>query len=175
VRIAVVGIHGHGFASHIRNYPSLPNVEVAALCDIDENLFVERLKWFEQNNKPAPKTCVDIRKLLEDKSIDAISVATPNHWHALAGVWACQETGNTDRQHYRNFVDAIRANNPSIVRGNVEEGHYSCSLIHLANASYRLGRSLNFDPVAQRVVNDDDANRMLTREYRKPFVVPQQV
>jgi len=70
--------------------PFLPNVEVAAICDVDENLFPARLLWFEQNDKPAPKTYVDIRKLLEDKSIDAISVATPNHWHALAGVWACQ-------------------------------------------------------------------------------------
>ena len=140
VRIAVVGIRSQGFGSHIRSYPFLPNVEVAAICDVDENLFPERLKWFEQNKKPAPKTYVDIRKLLEDKSIDA-----------------------------------IRANDPSIVRGNVEDGHHGCSLIHLANASYRLGRSLNFDPATQRVVNDDEANRLLTREYRKPFVVPQQV
>lgn len=86
-----------------------------------------------------------------------------------------QEKGNPDREHYQNFIDAIRANDASIVRGNVEEGHYSCSLIHLANASYRLGRSLSFDPATQQVVNDDEANRMLTREYRKPFVVPQQV
>ena len=73
VRIAVVGIRGHGFGSHIRNYPLLPDVEVTALCDVDENLFPERLKWFEQNDRPIPKTYVDIRKLLEDTSIDAIS------------------------------------------------------------------------------------------------------
>jgi len=411
LRIAVVGTRGHGFGSHIRNYASLPNVEVAAICDVDENLFAERLRWFEQNDKPVPKTYVDIRKLLEDKSIDAISVATPNHWHALAGVWACQagkhahiekpfthnvfegqklieaarkykrivhhgtetrsskahqeamefirngglgevylakgmcykwrntightpeervpegvhydtwlgpapkrpfsrnrfhynwhwhwdygngdignqgvhemdvarwglgvtlptrvssmgahvmfdddqETanvqmamfefpnpqgrgdkkkilqfevrhwitnyegglgespgnnignvfygsegymvmthrgwqtfmgkkrepgpsakvqGNTDRTHYQNFIDAIRANDPSILNGNVEQGHYSCSLIHLANTSCRLGRSLDFDPKMQKYVGDDEANRMLTRNYRSPFVVPQRV
>ena len=90
VRVAIVGIRGHGFGSHIKSYPSLPNVEVAAICDVDENLFPERLKWFEENDKPIPKTYVDIRKLLEEKHIDAISVATPNHWHTLAGVWACQ-------------------------------------------------------------------------------------
>jgi len=408
VRVAVVGIRGHGFGSHIRSYPLLGNVEVAALCDVDENLFPERLKWFEKNNKPIPKTYVDIRKLLEDKSIDAISVATPNHWHALAGVWACQagkhahiekpfthnvfegqklieaarrykcivhhgtesrsseayqqaveflrkgglgevymakgmcykwrntikhtpegpvppgvhydlwlgpapkrpfsrnrfhynwhwhwdygngdignqgihemdkarwglgvtlptkvmsmgghfmfdddqetanaqiavfefpnpkgggdkkkilqfevrhwitnyegsfagppgnnignifygsegymvmyggqwktymgkkrepgpsgkESKNTNLLHYQNFIDAIRANDPSILKGNVEEGHYSCALVHLANTSYRLGRSLNFDPQKQRYIADDEANEMLTRDYRKPFVVP---
>jgi len=411
VRVAVVGIRGHGFGSHIRKYPSLPNVEVAALCDIDENMFPERLKWFEQNNLPIPKTYVDIRKLLEDKTIDAISVATPNHWHALAGVWACQAgkhahiekpfthnvfegqqliaaakkykrivhhgtesrssrayqeamefmrngglgevymakgtcykwrdtikhtpeepvppgvhydtwlgpapqrsfsrnrfhynwhwhwdygngdignqgvhemdiarwglgvtlptrvtsmgahvmfdddqetpnvqiavfefpnpkgggdkkkilqfevrhwitnyeggfgkpadnnignifygsegymtmhggrwqtfmgrkrepgpsgttTNNQDRDHYQNFINAIRANDATGLPGCVEDGHYSCSLIHLANTSYRLGRSLAFDPGRQRYVNDDEANRMLAREYRAPFVVPKDV
>ena len=411
VRVAVVGIRGHGFGSHIRNYPFLPNVEVAAICDVDESFFPERLKWFEQNDKPIPKIYVDIRKLLEDKSIDAISVATPNHWHALAGVWACQagkhahiekpfthnifegqkliaaakkynrvvhhgtesrsskayqeamefmrsgglgevylakgtcykwrdtigrapvepvpagvdydlwlgpapkrpftrnrfhynwhwhwdygngdignqgvhemdiarwgldvtlprrvmamgahvmfdddqetpnvlmatyefdnpsgrsdkkkilqfevrhwitnyeggfskppdnnignifygsegymtmyggrwqtflgqkrepgpsgvEKGNKDRAHYQHFIDAVRANDTSNLPGTVEDGHYSCSLIHMANTSYRLGRSLNFDPKQQRYVNDDEANRMLTREYRRPFVVPENV
>ena len=139
-RVAVVGIHGHGFASHIRNYPFLPDVEVAALCDIDENLFPERLKWFADNKLPAPKTYIDIRKLLEDKNIDA-----------------------------------IRADDPSLLRGNVEEGHRSCALIHLANASYRLGRTLNFDPQRQECIQDNEANRVLTREYRAPFVVPKQV
>ena len=411
VRVAIVGIRGHGFGSHIKSYPSLPNVEVAAICDVDENLFPERLKWFEENDKPVPKTYVDIRKLLEDKDIDAISVATPNHWHALAGVWACQagkhahiekplthnifegqklieaarkykrivhhgtesrsseayqqavkflrngglgevymakgmcykwrktiertpdepvppgvhyglwlgpapnrpfsknrfhynwhwhwdygngdignagahqidiarwglgvtlptkivsmgghfmfdddqETANAqiavfefpnangggdkkrilqfevrhwitnyeggcgeppqnnngaifygsegymvmyrDRWktymgrkrepgpsgkeqkdpnmlHYQNFIDAIRANDPSLLRGNAEEGHYSCALVHLANTSYRLGRSLNFDPQTQRYIGDDEANKMLTRDYRSPFVVPEKV
>jgi predicted dehydrogenase len=411
VRVAVVGIRGHGFGSHIKSYPSLPNVEVAALCDVDENLFAERLKWFAENNKPIPKTYVDIRKLLEDKSIDAISVAAPNHWHALAGVWACQagkhahiekpfthnifegqklteaarkynrivhhgtesrssqayqqaveflqsgglgevymakgmcykwrrtightsqepvpagvhydlwlgpapnrpfsrnrfhynwhwhwdygngdignagvhqmdiaswglgvklptrvvsmgghfmfdddqetanaqiavfefpnrrgggdkkrilqfevrhwitnyeggcgkppsnnngvifygsegymvmcrgqwktymgrqrepgpsgkEQKNPNMLHYQNFIDAIRANDPSILRGNVEEGHHSCALVHLANTSYRLGRSLNFDPGTQRYVGDEEANKMLSRNYRSPFVVPEKI
>ncbi|MHC4518729.1 MAG: Gfo/Idh/MocA family protein [Planctomycetota bacterium] len=411
VRVAVVGIRGHGFGSHIKGYAALPNVEVAALCDVDENLFPQRLKWLADNNKPTPNTYTDIRKLLEDQGIDAISVATPNHWHALAGVWACQagkhahiekpfthntfegqklleaakkyqrivhhgtesrsskayqeamefmrngglgevylakgtcykwrdtirhtpnepvpagvhynlwlgpapkrpfsrnrfhynwhwnwdygngdignqgvhemdiarwglgvtlptkvmsmgmhamfdddqETANVqmamfefpnaqgggdkkkilqfevrhwitnyeggfagppsnnvgnlfygsegymvmhggqwktylgrkrepgpagtrqndaNRDHYQNFIDAIRASDPSILRANVEEGHHSCSLIHMANTSYRLGRSLDFDPKAQRFVDDKEANRMLTRPYRKPFVVPAKV
>ena len=407
----MVGIRGHGFGSHIKSYPQLENVEVAALCDIDENMFPERVDWLKKNGYPTPKTYVDIRKLLEDPSIDAISVATPNHWHALAGVWACQagkhahiekpfchnlfegqqliaaarkykrivhhgtesrsseayqegmdfmrkgglgevylakgmcykwrdtiqhtpdepvpegvhydlwlgpapkrpfsnnrfhynwhwnwEYGNGDMgnqgvhemdiarwgldvtlptkvmamgghvmfdddqttpnvlmamfefpnssgggdkkkilqfevrhwvtnyegglgqppsnnignifygsegymvmgggawktylgqkrepgpagksegyanmSHYQNFIDAIRANDPSILRGNVEEGHRSCALIHLGNASYRLGRSLEFDPETQRCLRDEEANRMLKREYRKPFVVPDEV
>jgi len=441
VRVAVVGIRGHG-KNHYQNYSQLDNVEVAALCEVDENLLPERLKWFEENNKPKPKFYYDIRKLLEDKDIDAISVATPNHWHALMGIWAaqagkhahlekpfthnvfegqqlikaakkykviihhgtelrssscCQEAmkllhegvigevymakgicykwrdsigkypdgpipegenfsmtiranpidqpytenylkkvhydlwmgpapqkpfsrnrfhynwhwqwdygngdignqgihqmdvarwglgvtlpvkisslgghfmfdddqetpnsqisvfefpnpegggdkkkilqfevrhwitnnegniakgfqehtsqgymvspsnvignifygsegymvfegnwfktflgrnrepgpsgtqaGSANLAHYQNFIDAIRANDPAILKGNVREGHYSCALVHLANTSYRLGRSLNFDPNRERYIDDDEANKMLTRKYRKPYVI----
>ncbi|MBD3267500.1 gfo/Idh/MocA family oxidoreductase [bacterium] len=408
VRVAVVGIRSHGFGSHIKSYPKIKNVEVAALCDIDENLYPKRLDWFKQNNLPIPKTYYDIRHLLDDKDIDAVSVATPNHWHALAGVWACQagkhahvekpcchnifegqqliaagkkynrivhhgtesrsseayregiefmrngglgevymakgmcykwrdsigttpnapvpenvhynlwlgpaperpfsknrfhynwhwnwdygngdignqgvheidiarwglgvakpnrisavgghfmfeddqETPNTlnalfefdgedgkkkmlqfevrhwitnyecdfgqppnnnignifygsegymvmgngyyktymgrkrepgpsakgagyaNMSHYQNFIDAIRANDPSILRAPIEEGHETCILIHAANTSYRLGRSLDFDPTTERYIKDEEANGMLTREYREPFVMPKKV
>jgi hypothetical protein len=58
------------------------------------------------------------------------------------------------------------------VTSSAEDGFYSCALIHLANISYRLGRTLDFDPVAMRVIGDDEANGMLTKEYRAPFVLP---
>ena len=90
VRVAVVGIHGMG-QTHIREFSALNNVQVAALCDVDENLFDERIKnYFIDQNRPKPKTYYDIRDLLEDKDIDAVSIVTPNHWHALAGIWAMQ-------------------------------------------------------------------------------------
>jgi predicted dehydrogenase len=90
VRVAVVGIHGMG-QNHIRSYSALPNVEVAALCDVDENLFPEVIeKLFRKPGRNVPRTYTDIRQLLEDKSIDAISVVTPNHWHALAAIWGVQ-------------------------------------------------------------------------------------
>lgn len=90
VRVAVVGIHGMG-QSHIKEYGALPDVEVAALCDVDENLFPGVIaKHFAKSNRRPPKTYTDIRRLLEDKSIDAISVVTPNHWHALAAIWGIQ-------------------------------------------------------------------------------------
>lgn len=404
VRIGVVGIRGMGFG-HIRAYSQLENVEVAALCDIDENLFAERVKWLEDNGKSKPKLYRDIRDLLDDKDIDAISVATPNHWHALAGIWAAQagkhatlekpgthnvfegrqlvnaaekynkliqhhaerrsfagfksamdflhngglgevymakgmcykwrdtigktadapipqgvdydlwlgpapkRSFNPNRFHYnwhwnwdygngdlgnqgahqmdiarwglgvkhpsvisslgghfmfdddqetpntqisvfeypnkegggdkkkllqfevrhwisnheggigegdsnnignlfygsegymvidlggnwktymgksrepgengggggdmfRNFVETIRTNDKSKLEGDIEEGHYSCSLMHLANISYRVGRRLHFDAENETILNDDEANTMLTRNYRDPFVVP---
>jgi len=406
VRVAVVGIRGMGFG-HIKANAALKNCEVAALCDVDQNLVPERVKWLQDNGHPKPKIYPDIRRLLEDPSIDAICVATPNHWHALAGVWAAQagkhstlekpgthnffegkklieasrkynvliqhhaerrahsgfkdavafmrkggigeiymakgicykwrntigrkaeepvpagvdydlwlgpapkrpftrnrfhynwhwhwdygngdlgnqgahqmdiarwglgvtyptkissmggrymfdddqETANTQMclfefpnpngrgdkksllqfevrhwmsndeaelgsndniignlfygsegylainlggqwrtylgkkrepgpsgrgsgEMFQNFIDAIRANDRTKLEGDIAEGHPSCALLHFANTSYRLGRTLNFDPKTERYIGDEEANAMLTRPYRKPFVVPDKV
>ncbi len=419
VRVAVIGIHGMG-QSHIASYSALKNVRVAALCDVDENLFEGVIKkYFTNKNLPRPKTYTDIRKLLEDKDIDAVSIVTPNHWHTLAAIWSMQagkhvsvekpcchnffegqqlvkaakkynvivqdgaeqrsnpcaqsmaeflhsgklgevylakglcykwrdtikhtpdepvpagvhydlwlgpapkrpfsrnrfhynwhwnwdygngdmgnqgvhemdvarwglgvklptrvcamgghfmfdddqntpntlmaifefenpdgrgdkkkilqfETrhwisnredmmwtrGSADAQtgymvsgdntignlfygsegymaktvekwqaymgknrepgatgkglgnHYQNYINAIREADPKEFNKNIEAGFYSCALIHLGNISYRLGRSQDFDPVKQRFIGDDEANAMLRREYRKPFVVPEDV
>src|SRR5258705_9686844 len=89
VRVACVGIRGQG-NSHIREYSKMANVEIAALCDVDENVLNKRLGEVESCGKKRPAAFTDVRKLLEDKSIDAISIATPNHWHSLIGIWACQ-------------------------------------------------------------------------------------
>jgi len=89
VRVAVCGLHGRGM-DHVESYTRLPNVEVAALCDVDENVLRERRARVEKRTHARPQTYVDVHKLLEDKSIDAVSIATPNHWHALMGIWACQ-------------------------------------------------------------------------------------
>jgi len=417
VNVAVVGIHGMG-QNHIASYNALKNVRVTALCDVDENLFDGCIqKHFVEKGLPKPRRYTDLRTLLEDKDVDAVSIVTPNHWHALASIWAMQAgkhvsvekpcchnffegqqlvnaakkygivvqdgaeqrsnpcaqsmsdflhggklgevylakgicykwretigktpdepvppgvhydlwlgpasrrpfsknrfhynwhwnweygngdmgnqgvhemdiarwglgvklptkvsamgghfmfeddqntpntlmamyefpnpTGGGDRKkilqfetrhwicnnegdlspgfrfqgerggymqsninvignlfygsegfmaktvdqwktymgqnrdpgptgqglgnHYQNYIDAIRANDPKVLSTSIEEGFYSCSLIHLGNISYRLGRTIHFDPEKQTIVGDDEANRMLTREYREPFVVP---
>ena len=86
--------------------------------------------------------------------------------------------GKSGSDHFANFIDCVRAGNAAGLNAPIEEGHISCALVHLANASYRLGRTLHFDPETQRVVDDDEANRLLAGEdrgYRPPFVVPQEV
>ncbi|HOH42842.1 MAG TPA: Gfo/Idh/MocA family oxidoreductase [Candidatus Hydrogenedentes bacterium] len=88
VRIAVMGINGRG-RSHLGGFSKLKNVEIAAICDVDSRLFPAVVKDLTKNGK-APRTEQDIRVLLEDPDIDAISIATPNHWHSLATIWACQ-------------------------------------------------------------------------------------
>src|SRR4030095_8846804 len=89
VRVAVVGAHGQGKA-HIGAYSKMADVEIAAICDVDDTVLKQRCGEIEKSKGKRPKEYVDIRKLLEDKTIDAISIATPNHWHSLMGVWACQ-------------------------------------------------------------------------------------
>jgi len=89
VRIAVVGVRGQGF-THVEGFSGVPNTQVAAICDVDENVIARRLGDMQKRDLPKPQVYVDVRKLLEDKSIDAISIATPNHWHSLMGIWGCQ-------------------------------------------------------------------------------------
>src|SRR6202789_1096019 len=89
VRVAICGVRGRG-GDHLHNYSQLPNVQIAALCDIDESVLQKRLAQMEKMGLPKPATYSDVRKLLEDKTIDAVSIATPNHWHTLIAIWACQ-------------------------------------------------------------------------------------
>jgi predicted dehydrogenase len=408
VRVAVVGLRGRG-KDHIDALSRMPNVEIAGLCDVDESVLNKR----RSEVGGSPRTVADVRRLLDDPTIDAISIATPNHWHALMAIWACQagkdvyvekpcshnlregrqlvraaqkygrivqhgtqlrstraaidaidhlhkgtfgdiylarglcfkrrdtigrtpvepiprgidydlwtgpaplkpftrnrfhynwhwiwDTGNGDLgnqgvhqadfarwalgvrlptrvsavgghfmfdddqetpntltcafefsqpdgrrkmmefevrhwisnneagigrglfrghntignifygsngylaagnedafsyeswlgsdekagprgrsggDHFSNFISCVRSRKAADLHAPIEEGHMSCALVHLANASYRLGRELRFDPETEQVVGDDDANRLLSggdRGYRPPFVVPENV
>jgi predicted dehydrogenase len=405
VRVAVVGVHGRG-QEHIQGFSRLStiNVELAALCDVDESVLKGRLDQVEKARGKRPVGYTDVRKLLEDKSIDAVSFATPNHWHALGTIWACQagkdvyvekpcsysvwegrkmveaarkynrivqhgtqirssqaiqeavkkmndgligqvfmakglcykwrdtighakeepvppgvhydlwmgpaperpftknrfhynwhwqwaygcgdignqgvhqldvarwglgvglpskvqsmgghymfnddqETPNTqvcafeypevkklltfevrhwitnpegdigteksdsnaigvlflgsegyieipnygsyrtflgrkkepgpsakgDGDHFANFIEAVRNRKRETLNAEIEEGHISSSLAHLANISYRLGRSLSFDPKTERFQGDEEANKLLKRDYRSPYVIPETV
>lgn len=408
VRVAAIGVRGMGF-THAQAYSKLPHAEVPTLCDVDQNVLAEKSAALEALGYDRPQTVTDLRYALDDKSIDAISVATPNHWHALAAIWAAQAgkhaaiekpgthnifegqqlikasekygtliqhhaerrifagfqsavkfleegglgevymakgicykwresigqtttpqpipagvdynlwlgpaplkplmrhhlhydwhwdwdygngdignqgahqldiarwglgvtiptkicslgghmmfaddqqtpnvqlawfefpntraagdqkkilqfevrhwitnyegdlgqpgsnnignlfygsegymtidlsgnwrtflgkqrevgpTGKGTGDMFANFIDSIRSGDRTQLVGDIVEGHYSCSLIHHANTAYRLGRILHFDPLTERYVDDAQANAMLSREYRAPFVVPQQV
>lgn len=89
VRVAVVGFNGRGRA-HIDAYLKMPNVEIAALCDVDASVLERGCQTVEKAGKKRPATHSDFRKLLDDKSIDAVSLATPNFHHTLQTIWALQ-------------------------------------------------------------------------------------
>ncbi|MFC1557747.1 Gfo/Idh/MocA family oxidoreductase [candidate division KSB1 bacterium] len=94
INVAVVGIGGrggyYGKTGHTVNFTLIPNSRVAAICDVDENLFAKAIADIEKLGGEKPKTVVDFRELLDDKDIDAVSIASPDHWHALQTVWGCQ-------------------------------------------------------------------------------------
>jgi predicted dehydrogenase len=77
------------------------------------------------------------------------------------------------QQHFQNFLDCIRSGNRP--NADVEEGHKSTRLCHLGNIAYRTGRALKFDAATETIVDDADANKLLRRSYRPPFVVPETV
>jgi predicted dehydrogenase len=80
-----------------------------------------------------------------------------------------------DTDHFRNWIGAIRSRNPGELFAEIEEGHRSSTLAHLANIAYRTGRTLAFDSKTERFINDPEADKLLTRPYRKPYVVPDNV
>ncbi len=69
-----------------------------------------------------------------------------------------------------NFLDAVRLRTPT--RADAETAHRSCALVHLGEIAYRTGGRLDFDPQAERFVDCDEANALLSKEYRSPFVLP---
>ena len=87
LRVAVMGcrIRGRQLGPV---FAGQPNVELTHVIDPDQNLYPEMMKTLK--DKAAPKTEADVRKVLDDQSVDALVVAAPDHWHALATVWACQ-------------------------------------------------------------------------------------
>jgi len=85
-----------------------------------------------------------------------------------------EETGDMNN-HWANFITAIRSGKNDLLLGDINEGFISTSLCHLGNISYRLGRQLKFDGITERFINDPEAYKMLTRVYREPYIVPDNV
>jgi predicted dehydrogenase len=89
VTVAVLGVNGRG-TDHIQGFSKLEGVEIVSLCDPDLVILSKRADEFEKKYGRKVNQVQDLRKLFQDKSIDAVSVATPNHWHSLAAIWAMQ-------------------------------------------------------------------------------------
>src|SRR3972149_10380836 len=91
IRVAVAGLNGRG-NSHIDEYLRMRDVEIASLVDPDSRLFEKRIKKIAEK-KAKPQGVQDLRRALEDKDLNVVSIATPNHWHSLLTIWACQGGG----------------------------------------------------------------------------------
>ncbi len=91
IRAAVAGVNGQG-SGHVDKLAGMKDVELAYIVDPDTRLFESRIKQAREKSegRSEPKAVQDIRRVLDDKSIDVISIATPNHWHSLMTIWGCQ-------------------------------------------------------------------------------------
>ena len=89
INAVVLGVNGRG-KNHISSLMKQKNVHVTKLCDPDSNLLLKRQREFKNKYNKDVSLEQDLRKVMDDKDIDVVSIASPNHWHALSVIWACQ-------------------------------------------------------------------------------------
>jgi len=122
--VGVIGL-GRGMA-HVNNYLGLSNVEVAYLCDVDERRIGSAAKAVEAKQEKKPQGVKDFRRILEDKNVDAISIAMPNFWHAPATILACaagkhvyvEKPGSHNAREGELIVAAARKHKRVVQMGN---------------------------------------------------------
>lgn len=173
IRVAVVGVRGRG-RSHVRSLRKLAgeNVEVAALCDVHRGILDGCAAECQKATGRRPDVYVDYRKLLEDRSIDAVSIATPDHWHALQTIWACQAGKHVyvekvaahnvtegrmmvdaARKHDRIVQHGTQARSSTAVREGIAKLHAGViGDVYMARAiafKYRAGGKNDFRPVPE--------------------------
>ena len=148
LRIAVMGIHGRG-KGLASEFASIKEAHVVTLCEVDDRVIPEVAKIVEEKQgNSAPRVEKDIRKVLEDKSIDAIVIAAPNHWHALATVWACQAGKDVYVEkpvshnvvEGRRMVEAARKYNRVVQVGTQRRSSPHWAAAHEYVQSGKLGR-----------------------------------
>jgi predicted dehydrogenase len=88
-RVAVVGVRGRGL-SHVQGFAGKADATVTTICDVDEAVIKGAMEHVKKAQGDLPAYVKDVRKVVEDPNIDIVSIATPNHWHALAAIWALQ-------------------------------------------------------------------------------------
>lgn len=89
IRVAVIGVRSQG-GSHIQQLLKQNDIRITVICDCDRDMAERGVKTVEEKTGQRPKLVQDLRRVFDDKNVDAVTIATPNHWHALAAIWACQ-------------------------------------------------------------------------------------
>lgn len=173
INIAVIGISGKRESTrgiitgrginHLNNYAQIPNVRVKTICDVNENLFPENVRIVEELFGSKPDTTYDFRKVIEDKDIDIVSIATPDHWHALQTVWACQAGKHV-------YVEKPVSHNVSEGRKMVEAAEkYNCmvqsGICYRSSNAVKEGIKMIHDGALGKVY----MARGMTYRYREPI------
>src|SRR5262245_23249183 len=137
IRLGVAGLNGRG-GSHVTAFAGMKGVQVTYLIDPDTRTFARRVKEVQGRGGNAPRTVQDIRQALADRELDAISIATPNHWHALMTMWACQAGKDV-------YVEKPCSH-------NVREGRQAVELARKHNRIVQHGTQSRSDMARARVV-----------------------
>ncbi|MFW5877915.1 MAG: Gfo/Idh/MocA family protein [bacterium] len=148
--VGVIGVNGMGF-SNLKAFLEFPEVECAALCDVDSNVLEKRAKETEEITGKKPALYKDFRKLLEQKDIDAVIIGTPDHWHAIQMIQACEAgkdvycekpLGNSIGE-CNKMVEAVRKYNKIVQVGQWQRSdpHWQDSVSYLRKGE--LGRIRN--------------------------------
>jgi predicted dehydrogenase len=149
IRVAVCGIHGRG-QSHIDAFGSMKGVQVTYLIDPDKSLFETRSKRVKQKFGNTPKCVQDYREMLDDPEVDAVSIATTNHWHAPLTVFACQAKKDVYVEkpcshnvfEGRQAVEAARKYGRVVQHGTQSRGSNSWAQMTAAARSGKYGKLL---------------------------------
>lgn len=149
IRLAVAGLNNRG-GDHIKAFAGRKGVQVVCLIDPDSRTWDRRVKQVEKKGGNTPRTTRDVRQALDAKDIDAVTVATPNHWHALITVWACQagkdvyvEKPCSHNVHEgRLAVEAARKYQRIVQHGTQRRSSQSWAQVAAVIKSGKLGRLL---------------------------------
>lgn len=125
VRVAVIGCHNRG-KNHISAFLSLPEAEIVTICDVDSRVMQEGIDTVAKKQNRKPKGVTDLRRVLDDPDIDAISMAIPDHWHTPAAIMACaagkhvyvEKPGSHDGHESEMIVAAARKHKRVVQMGN---------------------------------------------------------
>ena len=159
LRVAVVGLNGRG-QSHLDGFMGRKDCEVVAVCDPDEAVLQNRgVAVVEKKTEKQPASYIDIRKMLDDQSINIVTVATPNHWHSLAAIWAIQAGKDVyvekpvshNVSEGRRVVDAARRHGKICQAGTQSRSNEGkrelMNLLHSGGiGEIRLARALCYKP-----------------------------
>lgn len=125
IRLAVMGVNSRG-KQLLNGFTTFPDVEIAYICDPDSNVIAPAVKVVEGRGKKTPKIVKDFRVALEDPEVDALVCAAPDHWHALAGIWACQAGKDA-------YVEKPCSYNPTEGRRLVDIAHKHKRIVQMGN------------------------------------------
>jgi predicted dehydrogenase len=125
VRVAILGCNGRGM-NHISAYLSLPRAEIACICDVDSSALQRGIDAVAKAQPNKPKGVQDLRRVLDDPDIDAVSIAMPDHWHAPAAILACaagkhvyvEKPGSHNGEESEWIVAAARKYRRQVQMGN---------------------------------------------------------